>query len=121
MNRHGQALVELALVTPILLMLLVGGADLARWGASQWSAQRAAGNIADAAAQHPGTDLSDLVTVELAHAGCSDGTAVIDGDTPSGIDTTYVVVSCPFSAFSPFFHGPVTARADAVTATPSPS
>jgi uncharacterized membrane protein len=112
-GHRGQALVEFALVIPIVLLVVLAGADIARWTAAQSGAQRAAGNIADAAARTT-TDLSDFIAVELEHAGCPDGEAIIDGDTPSGVDTAYVIVSCPFSGFSPFFGGTVTARADAV-------
>jgi hypothetical protein len=114
---RGQALVEFAMVIPIILMLVLAGADIARWTAAQSGAQRAAGTIADAAARTT-ADLSDLVAVELEHAGCGDGEAIIDGDTPSGVDTTYVVVRCPFAGFSPFFGGTVEARADAVVVAP---
>jgi hypothetical protein len=105
------------MVIPIAMMMLLFGADLARWAMAQSAVTRAAGNLADAAAMvDPDADLSDLVRVELAQAGCEAGTATTTAATPSGVAMVTVDVSCPWDAFSPFLHGPVTARADAVVA-----
>ena len=109
----GQALVEFAMVVPIALMMLLFGADLARWAVAQSAVSRAAGNLADAAAMVD-TDLSDLVTHELAQAGCSEGTATTTATAPSGVPMVRVTLTCPWDAFSPFLHGPVVASADAV-------
>lgn len=50
MSRGGQALVEFALVTPILLGLFLGGADVAYLYLRNGLAQRAVQNVADRAA-----------------------------------------------------------------------
>lgn len=99
---HGQAIVELALALPVMLGLLLGGCELARFGAHVWTAQRAADTLADWSAGHGGdiasAAWSAVASDELSRADC-DGTAAAslpDGTDPAG--RVVVTVQCTYAA-----------------------
>ncbi len=130
MSRHrGQSLVEFALVFPILLLLLAGGADLARAyfagiqvadGARQAALYASA--VGSTGGAYTGSDLRNIAEQNAGGAsflGCPQlhvSFGSTSGDSPpAGYTTVYdqpVVVTCTLPLLVPLFPPAVTIRAE---------
>ena len=127
---RGQSLVEFALVLPILLLLVAGGADLARAyfvgiqiadGARQ-AALYAANNPDTFTSLGPSADTAQLQTIAQGNAGstplvCPSGalTLTLGAQSTSGVIVSPdyyqpIVVVCKLPLLTPFLPSPVTIR-----------
>jgi hypothetical protein len=127
-SRRGQALVETALILPIILILLLGAIDLGRLFFSYVTLHQAARIAANAASVDPATvaaDVPDLIAEESAVMNCGPldppelvytraGTPIADAQIG---DYAQVELSCEFSLITPLatqlFDGPMEMRARA--------
>lgn len=116
----GQALVEFALVTPILLSMLLGFGEAAALVAQRDAWARLADDVAGYVAHHPADDAQALWDRVREPERCAQGTLVLDwpdGDEWASGAILRAVVTCPYSPrIAPgLFDGlPVSAAATAV-------
>jgi hypothetical protein len=131
---RGQALVETALLLPLLLILLLGAIDLGRAFFGWVNLHQAARIGANYAATHPQMSLrpteqaefADLINRDVAAINCAMGAAPAPTYTdpvgnpvnPPGLgDYAHLQLDCEFSLVNPMatllFNGPITMRADA--------
>lgn len=106
-NERGQAMVELALLLPILVFGLIGGADMARAYAAQLSTQNAARAGAEAAVLGAATTDAQIATyarAELAGPGlnASAATVTVTHTTVSGVNYVRVRVSYVWNTLVPW-------------------
>ena len=121
-GESGQALVELALTIPIMLLLLLGAAELARVAYAAIEISNAANAAAQFATQNPSTmnntdgitlaaqaDAANLHGVTAEPIGkthsCSDGSAYVDSTCATGIALTAVTIRTSVT-FDPLIHLP---------------
>lgn len=113
MREKGQAIVEMALITPILLLLLLGIADVGsmalRANVAQGAAQTVAGLEALDAPRYRVTDA-------LERAGCATGKLVVLRVDPE----VRVTLRCPYVSLTSILPSVIEVQATSVAA-PSPS
>jgi hypothetical protein len=129
-RQRGQALVEMALVTPILLAILLGLGEAASLYAARTTYQNAAETLASWLAGHEGVEGEEWEAVaasETARVGCDASPSIAWPDGAPGPSTRLVVsLSCPYvpRITSNVWHGLVVGvEASSVTpaATPTPA
>ena len=118
--RRGQALLESALVVPVIMLLALGAIDFGRVFAATLTASNAAKQAAAFAAQHQADGSSAGgsclrtwgQTVDVAiqsgsslGVGCSNVTIAAGTADPYGRTPITVTVSAPFSTFTPVASG----------------
>jgi Flp pilus assembly protein TadG len=79
---RGQAIVEMALILPLLLLLTLGGLEVGRLEMSQGQQDRATALVAQWAAQRPGEDWHALASHSL-----QDCVVTVDTTDPTGLIT----------------------------------
>jgi len=119
-SRRGQALIESALVVPVIMLLALGAVDFGRVFAAALTASNAAKQAAAYAAQHQadgntvGGSCAEAwgQTVDIAiqsgsslGVGCSNVTVSAGTVDPYGRTPITVSVSAPFSTFTPIASG----------------
>lgn len=110
-GRRGQALVELALILPVLLLLLVAALDLGRVFYSKIAVTNAAKEGALVASQ--GASSSDVTTAVMTEAkggfveiSAANVTATVCPDNPNGATPPVTVTAeAPFHVLTPFVTG----------------
>lgn len=90
---RGQAIVELALILPILLFLLLGCVEAGVFSVRMIAWQRLAGAMVDAAVADPSLSLPGWWPAEASRASC--GSPAVAWDTSS--DPYRLVLSCSYS------------------------
>ena len=119
-NRRGQALIESAIVVPVIMLLALGAVDFGRVFAATLTASNAAKQAAAYAAQHQGDGSTTGGTCARAWGqtadiaiqsgtslgvGCSNVTISAGTADPYGRTPITVTVSAPFSTFTPVASG----------------
>lgn len=112
-GHRGQALVETALMLPIILILLLGAIDFGRLFFSWVALHQAARIAANEASIHPATttsaDIPDLIDAEADVMNCDLGTPTLQYTAAGGSVTTtpqlgdyaHVTLTCDFSLVTP--------------------
>lgn len=113
----GQAIAEFALILPVLMLMLLGAAEMGMLYAQRAAQDRATGVVADYAADHPGDDSWNAVAAhEL--AGC---TVTVTTDSLGIVTASSTCIYTPKVTAGLWQGLPIGSTADAETQTAEPS